>query len=299
MSALSVAAGLGLAAGPARWKPALVLGAGATGAAVLVALAGTAGAVPGAGWSRFWATLFFVLLLWPVGLGLVGRIFGLRAEAVAAAVLVVATVAQQSGRAEVPLPAAVSWWATLSAPDDAVRHRISVPPLGSAAWERAWGRAARAAVFVCAGAAATPQEIASGGGARQAPGGGLTLTAGGQPALPLTAAEQFRVSPEVTWYARPVTAAEVQAAAASGGTLDVVLRRDGSEGAPLRLCGGRDDATRPGAGGSERWHDGRWSAAGLADRPLPLVEGRPVLGRYFVELRFLDADGRPTVDIWF
>jgi hypothetical protein len=299
VSALSVAAGLGLAAGPARWKPALVLSAGATGAALLVALAGTAGAVPGATWPRFWATLFFVLLLWPVGLGLLGRLFGLRVEAAAAAVLVLATVAQQSGQAEVPLPAAVSWWATLSAPADAVRHRISVPACGSAAWERAWSRASRAAVFVCAGAAATPQEIAAGGGARPAAGGGVTLAAGGQAAMPLTSVEQFRVSPEVSWYARPVSATEVRSAAASGGTLDVVLRRDGAEGAPLRLCGGRDDPTRPGAGGSERWHNGRWSAADLADRPLPLVEGRPVLGRYYIELRFLDAAGRPTIDIWY
>jgi hypothetical protein len=139
---------------------------------------------------------------------------------------------------------------------------------------------------------------AGGAGRPVAGGGGVTLAVGGQPAVPLASVEQFRVSPEVSWYAQPVTEAEVLSAAA-GGALDVVLRRDGSEGAPLRLCGGRDDPTRPGAGGSERWRAGRWTASDLADRPLPLVEGRPVLGRYFVELRFLDADGRPTVDIWF
>ncbi len=203
MSALSVVAGTGLAAGRDRWKPALALSAGATGAAVLVALAGTAGAVPEATWPRFWASLFFVLLLWPVGLGLVGRIFGLRVEAVAAAVLVVVTVAQQSGRAAVPLPVAVSWWATLAGPEDAVRHRIPLPAPGSAVWERAWGRASTAAVFVCAGAAETPVEIATAGaggaGRPLAGGGGVTLAVAGQPAVPLASGEQLPVSPEVSW----------------------------------------------------------------------------------------------------
>jgi hypothetical protein len=225
-----------------------------------------------------------VLLLWPVGLSLVGRLAGLGAETVVAALLVLATVAQQSGRAEVPLPASVTWWATLEQPDDAIRHRIPLPAPGSASWEGAWRTASRAAVFVCTDTTTPPDD-------------GVTLAVGSQAPAPLSPEERLTLPRAVLWYARTVTEPEVRATGTAGG-LDVVVRREVA-GPPLRLCGGRDDPTRPGAGGSERWRDGGWRRGDLADLPFPLVEGRPILGRYFVELRFLDGQGRPTIDIWY
>jgi hypothetical protein len=241
VSALTFPATARVAAGRGRWRPILVVSTGATGVGLLVALAGTAAAAPAATWPRFWATVFFVLLLWPVGLSLVGRLAGLGAEAVVAALLVLATVAQQSGRAEIPLPASVTWWATLEQPDDAIRHRIPLPAPGSASWEEAWRTASRAAVFVCTDTTTPPDD-------------GVTLAVGKQAPAPLSPEERLTLPRATMWYARTVTEPEVRAAGAAGG---------------------------------------------LADLPFPLVEGRPILGRYFVELRFLDGQGRPTIDIWY
>ncbi len=70
--------------------------AAATAAALLITLAGTLLVDPGVPpWSRFWASAFFILLLWPVGLALVGRLAGGRAEVALAALLLVASVPQQ------------------------------------------------------------------------------------------------------------------------------------------------------------------------------------------------------------
>ena len=263
----------------------IAVSAGATALGLGLALAGTSGAVPEGAWPRFWASAFFVLLLWPVGLALTGRLAGVRAQVLVAGVLLLGSAAQQAGRAAAPLPEAVRWSATLPGPDDAVRHRVPLPPPGSAAWERAWRRAARTVVAVCTEAAITPLS-------------GVTVALGPTPPYLMPTVERLAGRDFSGWYALQVTEEEV-AGAAQGGVLEVVVRRGAGPGGPLRVCGGRDDPTRPGAGGSARWREGRWSGEQLADGPFPLAAGRPILGRYFIELRFLDGQGRPTVDIWY
>jgi hypothetical protein len=263
----------------------VAVSAGATALGLALALAGTSLAAPEGAWPRFWASAFFVLLLWPVGLTLTGRLAGVRAQVLVAGVLLLASAVQQAGRGTVPLPEAVRWSATLSAPDDAVRHRVPLPPPGSTAWERTWRRAARAVVAVCTESAITPLS-------------GVTLALGQTPPYLLPTVERLAGRDFSGWYALQVTEEEVSRAA-EGGALEVTVRRGAGPGGPLHVCGGRDDPTRPGAGGSARWRGGRWSGEQLADEPFPLVAGRPILGRYFIELRFLDGAGRPAVDIWY
>jgi hypothetical protein len=270
----------------------VAISAGATALGLVVALAGTAGAVPAAAWPRFWATSFFILLLWPIGLGLLGRAAGSRTQIGVAVLLLLATVAQHAGRTQLPMPAMIRWWATLAGPGDAVRQRILMPAPGTPAWERTWQRASRAAVVVCTDGVVAPETD-------------VTLAVGGEGAVPMASLTRLEEPQELGWYALPVTAASLQRVPPTGdagparASLEVVIRRNGASGPPVRICGGRDDPARPGAGGSARWRDGRWSTRDVADEPLPLSGGQPVLGRYYVELRFLDPAGRPTAGIWF
>jgi hypothetical protein len=99
------------------------------------------------------------------------------------------------------------------------------------------------------------------------------------------------------WYHLPVTRSALDARR----ELEAVVRREGPAGGAAQVCGGRDDPTRPGAGGAARWVAGGWSSdhRNVADVPLPLVAGRPPVSRYYVELRFLDARGLPTIAIYY
>src|SRR5262245_29334603 len=93
-----------VARAPVETKLILAISGAATALALLIALGGTwAVATPVPAWPRFWATAYFVLLLWPVGLGLLGRLAGWRVQAAVAAVALVATMGQQVGRSRVPL----------------------------------------------------------------------------------------------------------------------------------------------------------------------------------------------------
>jgi hypothetical protein len=264
-------------------RSALAASGAATAAGLLVALAGTRLVAPDVSpWPRFWATAFFVLLLWPVGLGLVGALAGRRAQAGLAALLLAATVAQQSGVGSMPMPLADRWWAILTQPGDAIRQRIVLPDPQDRAWQQAWQRAERVVLAIC-----TLEPVA--------PEAGATVAVNGGPAVPLVSLERRGEPQGWGWYHLPVRAQAVEGVR----QLDVVVQRAGDGGAPAPIiCGGQDDPTRPGAGGSARRRDGSWSAQRLADEPLVAAEHLPP-SRFYVELRFYDAKGLPSVGIWY
>ena len=72
MSAPGAAPDLAGGAGGLPWRPLLACSAGATALGLTMALAGALiglpGTTPGVSWPRFWATAFFIVLLWPAGL---------------------------------------------------------------------------------------------------------------------------------------------------------------------------------------------------------------------------------------
>ena len=265
------------------WRATLAVSAAATGLGLVIALAGARATEPGVSpWPRFWATAYFVLLLWPVGLGLAGRLAGLRTQGAAAALLVALSLAQQFGIGSMPLPSGVRWAATLSQPGDAIRQRILLPGPGDRAWQRAWRQAAYAAVAICTWEAVAPEA-------------GIGVTVNGGAPVPLDSLPRGGQPDGWGWYALRLTRPEVEAAR----QLEVVVGRGRAEGPPARVCGGKDDPARPGAGGAARWLNGRWTPDDLADQPLPPVEGRPAPGRYYVEVRFFDAGGHPSAGIWY
>lgn len=265
--------------------PVLGVSGGATLLGLLVALGGVWVADPEVPpWPRFWATAFFTVLLWPVGLTLLGFASSMRLQVAAAAVMVVASVAQQVPRRAMLLPEQVRWSATLSAPGDAIRQRIELPAPEDTVWTRVWQKATHAALVICSERAVAPEARVT-----VLPSG---ITGVASP-VALASLERTGKPEEMGWYALPV----MHQLLLGTRRLDVVVERTGAEGVPALLCGGRDDPARPGAGGSERRRNGQWSAAHLADQPLPPVLGRPPAGRYYVELRLYDAQGRPPIDI--
>jgi hypothetical protein len=268
---------------PRPWRPVLAVSAAATVLALAAALAGTRAVEPAVpAWPRFWATAYFVVLLWPVGLGLAGRLAGVRAQVAAAAVLLAATVAQQAGLGAMPVPLITRWYATLAVPGEAIRHRIALPEPQDRAWQRAWQRAVRVALVICTGEAVATEA-------------GVTVAVNGEPPISLAALPRRGDPQGWGWYHVPLTLQNVGGAR----QLEALVRREGAEGAPAVFCGGPDDPTRPGWGGSARWLDGRWVPDRLADPPVPSAAVRPAPGRYFMELRFYDAAGLPSVGIWY
>ena len=267
--------------GAAAPRPELALAAAATGAALLVSLAGTQlvdGGVPA--WSRFWAAAYFILLLWPIGLTLLGRLAGRRIEAIAAAVLLGATLLQQASPGTFPLPFVDHWQAMLAAPGDAVRQRITLPPPQDPSWQRAWSRATRATLVICTAEAADPVA-------------GVEVVVNNLPPIPLASLQRGGLPGAEGWYALPVTRESLGTAR----ELAVVVRRQFAAGAPVAICGGQTDSGH--AGGAARLVGGSWSTDRVADIPLPLVQGQPVPARHYVELRLYDADGRPSLGIWY
>ncbi len=272
----------GGAAGSGTLRAVLLTSAGATLLGLLVTVGGLWLVPPGVSpLPRFWATVFFVLLLWPVGLSLLGLMTGVRGQRAGAALLLLAAVGQHASPGAMPLPERVRWHATLASPGDAVRQRILLPPASDARWTRAWREASAVVVAVCSGGLIPPEA-------------GMSVILNDGPAVALATLPRAGPPNEDGWYLLPVGRGTI-----GGGVLDVVVRRDGAAGGPVRICGGQDDPSRPGAGGAQRRRGGTWSAEGLADQPLPPVDGGPPLSRYYVELRFLGPSGRPTVAIYF
>jgi hypothetical protein len=266
-----------------NWGLPLMVGGLATISGIVLALAGTLTVEPGVDpWPRFWATVYFVLLFWPVGLLLAGRIAGWRVQAMIAGALVFLTALQQSGLGTMPLPQGVRWSITLAQPGDAIRQRIVLPPPADRAWQRAWREAAMAAVTIC-----TWEPVAA--------AAGVTVTVNNLAPVALGGLAREGEPNGWGWYSLPISASTVR----DTSHLDVVVRREGNDGPPAMLCGGRDDPGRPGAGGAARWSGGRWDTEHLADHRLLAANGRPASGRYLIELRFFDTRGLPTVGIWY
>lgn len=263
-------------------RASLLVTVSAVSVALILALGGTLRVQAGIPvWTRFWGTVFFVLLLWPVGLSLLGRLAGIRVQAAAAAALLALTLVQQSGLGGMPLPLVVRWSVTLARPGEAIRQRIVLPPPADPAWQRALRRAASAAVAICTEAAVSPDA-------------GISVSLDGRPGVPLASLERAGKLAETGWYYLPVETASL----ASLTRLDVEIRRERA-GPPALFCGGQDDPGRRGAGGSTRLANGRWETEQLADLPLPPVLGRPALSRYYIELRLFDAAGMPWGGIWY
>jgi len=233
-------------------------------------------------WPRFWGTTFFALLLWPIGLTICARLAGRRTQLVCAGLILALTAAQHAGVGRIALPELTSWSVSLTAPGDAIRREITLPAAHEAAWQRAWSRASQVAVAIC-----TEQAID--------PAADVHLRVNDGSETPLALLRRSGRSNERGWYLAPVTRPEVDAER----PLAVELRRAGSTGSPARVCGGQDDPTRPGWGGSARLRSGIWSTQDLADLPIPAIHGHPAPSRYYVELRFFSADGLPHVGIWY
>ena len=256
-----------------------------TALGVAIALLGTvftsAGVVP---WPRFWAAVFFVLLFWPIGLHLAARLGGRRAFSGLAAILVLGSIAQQSGFGTMPLPQRVRWSVTLMAPGDAIRQRIALPPPSDRLWKNALSHPYRPGITVC-----TWEPVA--------PDSGVTVSFNGTQPVALTALPRFGDAGGWGWYVLDVPVALLR----QEPVLDVVIRKDGV-GSPVRICGGRDDPRRRGAGDSSRLVNGEWLATSLSD-PFLSSTGASMEnefpGRYYVELRLFDAEGHASGGIWY
>ena len=254
-----------------------------TALVLCLALAGTRFADPGIPpWPRFWGTLFFALLLWPIGLAVVGSAFGRRAQLGAASAILVLTAAQQLGLGSLPLPLVVRWSVSLSRPGDAIRRDLALPPSGERSWERAWSSAASAAVAIC-----TEERVAD--------SSAVTVSLNDAPPVPLAPLDRTGADTSVGWYKLPVTRDQVEARR----PLTVLIQRGAAAGPPARVCGGQDDPTRPGWGGSARLRSGQWVTEQLADLPIPPVGSHPAPSRYYVELRFYDPRGLPHAGLWY
>ncbi|HET7770789.1 MAG TPA: hypothetical protein VFN74_18600, partial [Chloroflexota bacterium] len=130
---------------------------------------------------------------------------------------------------------------------------------------------------------------------RVADSSAVTVSLNDAPPFPLAPLDRTGADTTVGWYNLPVTRAQVEARR----PLTVLIRREAAAGPPARVCGGQDDPTRPGWGGSARLMRGQWVTEQLADLPIPPIGGRPAPSRYYVELRFYDSRGLPHAGIWY
>ena len=121
----------------------------------------------------------------------------------------------------------------------------------------------------------------------------VQVSINGLPSMPL--ASRSGAPGSIGWYQLPVDRAVAEASR----TLDVVIERRQAAGGLVRICGGRDDPARARTAGAARRESGNWSPVHLADVAVPPVGGRPAPGRLYVELRFYDGEGAPTVGIWY
>ncbi|HEU5317077.1 MAG TPA: hypothetical protein VFX49_13290, partial [Chloroflexota bacterium] len=238
----------------------------ATAAVVAIALLGTRAVASGIDpWSRFWGITFFAVLIWPIAIWLTGRLAGRTAQVGLALAAVALSVAQQLGAGSLPIPLVQSWYASLSQPGDAVRRELSLPDPATPAWQRAWDRAAAAAIAICTERPA-PEDA------------GVVVELSGSRVTPLARLRRLGRDADAGWYLLPLTRAEADAQR----PLVVELRRERAGGEPVRVCGGQTDPARPGWAGSQRRRAaGAWSDSDLADVAVPLIDGRPAPSRYY------------------
>jgi hypothetical protein len=229
-----------------------------------------------------------------VGLSLVGYLAGIRVQRLAALALALCILAQQCGAGAMQIEATrrSMWWTTLAQPGDAIRQRLVLPSPDSRDWQRAWSRAAQAAVLLCTYDPAPPAA-------------GVTVLLGSAPAGSLADLTRTSTPDGWGWYALPVTESALARrltplpSRADRSALDIELQHGGTGSGMVRVCGGRDDPARPDAGGALRKVGAEWTSAQVADTPLPLVNGKPPLSRYHFEVRLYAADGLPHVAIWY
>jgi hypothetical protein len=256
-----------------------------TACGLAIALIGTQSTLAGIPvWPRVWASAFFIVLFWPVGLALAGRLGGRRASVALAAAFLMASVAQQSGLGSMPLPQQIRLVATLTAPGDAVRQRIVLPAADDRRWQDALRRAHRTAVTVCTWVPVVPDS-------------GVFVSVNGGTSVSLHSLARFGEPDGWGWYMLDVSRDTLLTST----QLDVVVSKDVGA-APAQICGGRDDPRRPGVGGASRRLGGQWQGAILGD-PIPgapaSVTPDPTLKRYYVELRLFDSEGHASVGIWY
>jgi hypothetical protein len=233
---------------------------GLLGAALLVSLVGVS---PPSALAR----LFFVAVLLGAvvaGAGLVGS----RTQLVTAAVLLVLVVLGRAIDRPVTEPPSSQWTRPLVGPEQLIQHEIAVPA-GTPSWEAVWRRASGAFVYVCA---RSPLEAAD----------GVELQANGVSLGTITEALAAGPRPGPTFvgfYRVPVERAVLERETPAR---FVLRRQTGATSGPVPVCG--TFAIRPTAGqGASRYFDGAsWWLPGVTQR-----------GRFTIELRLEDAQGRP------
>jgi hypothetical protein len=240
----------------------------AWGVLALAVVVSLAGASP----PTLWARLFFgaVFLTGAVALA---ALAGARAQALTAVAILLLVLVQRVVERPVLEPPSPQWTRPLAQPGHLVRHEMRLP-VGSAAWEDAWGRARGAYVFVCA---RSPLSDAD----------GLGLEVNGVSLGPIT--ERLASGPRpgptfVGFYRIPVERAVLERQQPA---VFVVQRLQGAASRPVDLCG--TFTLRPTAGldGSRLFDGVSWWHPGPAQG-----------GRFVVELRLEDAGGTPF-KIWY
>ena len=218
------------------------------------------------------ARLFFVVLLGGAliaALSVVGR----HAQTAAALTLLALVLGQIALQNPISPPPSSQWTVALSAPAERIRHTIA-PPTGSAAWSRWWSRATQAAVYVCARGPLTESD-------------GLDLFIGGGLLTRITQAHASGPRPQPTsvgFYRIPLDRSMIETTT----PIDMELRRaPGSSPRPIEVCGTFTHRPTAGIESSAFFDGGTWKSPGVSQR-----------GRYVIEVRLEDADGRVVAALY-
>lgn len=218
------------------------------------------------------ARLFFVVVLLG-GSVAAAALIGSRAQLTVAALLLLLLTAQRLLDRPLATPPSSQWTTPLAAPAEIIRHTIRLP-IGEPTWNRLWSRAAGAAAYVCARGPLDHQD-------------GLLLSLGADPLAILTQEQATGPRPQPTsigFYRIPIARPLLERQPEAVFTL---RRAPDAPPRPIDICG--SFAYHPTAGqNASAFFDGAlWSSPGA-------TKG----GRYLIELRLEDADGRPF-HIWY
>ena len=231
-------------------------------------------------WSQWAAHAFFLVLLVPVVIVTVERVFGRRLALTLGAVVVILTGWLAVGRPPATLVSPLGRSAAWVSDAALVQHRWRLP-LQSSAWKAAWERTEFAVVRICLDVPDNAQAA------------GVTVKFNGME-LPALERERERCAsgaggPGGPWFRTPVTRRQLESSSES--TLEF-QREPGNPSAGKMILG---HSHRPTAGPkASRYFDGeRWHEADLT----PAVAGTQS-GRYIVELWLLDRFDR-VVMTWY